>query len=78
MSSEGPRPRQLQRLYDFMVGKPYAHVFSIYRELRGRAWDGDERMCQQRVSWTITRFNRLGGPKIVPGPEVYTYTLAED
>lgn len=72
------RPRQLQKLYDTLHGKPYVHVLEVYRALSGKAWPGAMRECQQGVSTTITRFNRSGGPKIVPGPEVYTYTLIEE
>lgn len=72
------RPRQSQKLYDALKGKPYLHVYELYRALRGKAWPGALRHCQQQLGSPITRFNRLGGPQIVPGPEVYTYTLIEE
>ena len=71
-------PRQLRKLEDCLTGKPYLHIFEVYRALRGAAWQGEERLCQQRLSWTVTRYNRAGRHRIVPGPEVYTYTLVKD
>ena len=72
-------PRQLKKLEDCLLDKPHVHVFHVYEALRGKPWQGEERLCQQRLVWTITRYNRSQSQyRIVPGPEVYTYTLVKD
>lgn len=77
MSSK-PLPRQLRRLYDALDGKPYLHVYEVYRALRGHPWPGAVRDCQQRLGPTVTRFNRETPWTVQPGPEPYTYTLVKD
>jgi hypothetical protein len=67
----------MKKLEDCLTGKPYLHIFDVYHALRGKAWQGPERLCQQRLGWTVTRYNRLGRHRVVPGPEVYTYTLVK-
>jgi hypothetical protein len=78
MSNERTRPRALQRLHDCLAGKPYVHVYEVYRALRGRPWPGDLPGCQRQLGTTITRFNRFPHEcRVVLGPEVYTYRLHE-
>lgn len=78
--AEGPYwlPRQLKKLEDCLIDREFAHVFTVYQALRGKPWLGEERLCQQRLGWTITRYNRAAKHRIVPGPEVYTYTLIKE
>ena len=78
MSSDRRRPRQQQKLLTLLDGREKVSVYEIYSEVRGKHFTGPARPCQQALGSLITRFNRWGDEKIVPGPTHYTYTLLKD
>ena len=71
-----PRPRAHQRLYDLLEAEGHAHVFDIYRAVRGRHFGGNATKCMRNLGSLVAQFNAKSKDCIVvPGPEVYTYRL---
>jgi hypothetical protein len=77
MSNSPERPRQLQRLHDFMFGKGFVPIRDIYRCIYRRWPKGSTSDAQRQIGDYIRRYNRIGGFRIAPGLIKGTYYLVE-